>query len=272
MVYLNIVSCENTMSLKFTPAGKSEIIVKNDGAAQGLLAYNLTDLLGVAGTSTSISMNFFAIGFDKYVTFDRLDIVEYDPGVHFSGNTAPAVVSWTPYSLRTQALYPNGFNVETTDYIVGTNGIVRNYRAISGGHCVIAGKYDGNVTYDKDIGIMVEGKDSSYVIVSKRKVAPVFYANEADLIAKANGSETPAGTSGYWLMNIGVLANDDESQLAVYQGATLDEAKTFAENSKNDFKAISKETFVEENTLYWDTYIAENKLPSPYIINLPAKE
>jgi hypothetical protein len=217
-------------------------------------------------------MNFFAIGFDKYVTFDRLDIVEYDPGVHFSGNTAPAAVSWTPYSLRTQALYPNGFNVETTDYIVGTNGIVRNYRAISGGHCVIAGKYDGNVTYDKDVGIMVEGKDSSYVIVSKRKVAPVFYANEADLIAKANGSETPAGTSGYWLMNIGVLANDDESQLAVYQGATLDEAKTFAENSKNDFKAISKETFVEENTLYWDTYIAENKLPSPYIINLPAKE
>ena len=274
MCFLNITSCGESCSLKFTPSGKTEVAVKPDGKTEGFLSFNLNELLGIQdkGKSSNISMAFFAIGFDKYVKFDRFDIVEYDSGMHFSGSDKPALVSWIPYSIKMQALYPNGLNMETTDYIVGTNGIVRNYKAVAGGYCILAGKYDGNVSYDKATGIIIEGKASSSVIVSKRKVAPIYYATEADLIAKTNGSETPLGTTGYWSMNIGNLAAEDESRIAVYLGATVDEVKGYAENSKADMNIIEKDTFIEENTLYWDSYISSNVLPSPYIINLPIAE
>jgi hypothetical protein len=270
--YLNVVSCQGGLALKFTPSGKPEVMVQTDGKFEGLGVYNLTDLLGVTGKTTSITTNFFAEGFDQYVTFNRWEIIEFEPGMHFSGKNAPAVSSWTPYSLKMQAIYPNGFNVETTDYIIGTNGAVRSYRAVNGGAAYIAGKYDGNISYDKNLGIMVEGKDCSYVLVSKRKSDPVYYATEADLLARTNGSAEPAGNSGYWAMNLTNVATDAESQMAVYIGATLDEAKTFAAGSKADMNSVSKDTFMEETTLFWDTYIAENALPSAYIKNIPAEK
>ncbi|MDF2685873.1 MAG: hypothetical protein K0S55_1054, partial [Clostridia bacterium] len=251
--FLNVVTCQGGLALKFTPAGKPEVMVQSDGKFEGLGVYNLTDLLGVAGKSTSITTNFFAEGFDQYVTFNRWEILEFEPGMHFSGATAPVASAWTPYSIKTQAMYPNGFNVEATDYIIGTNGIVRNYRAINGGAAYIGGKYEGNITYDSKLGFMVEGKDCSYVIVSKRKSEPVYYATEADLLARTNGSATPVGNSGYWTMNLTNVATDAESQAAVYVGATLDEAKTYAAESKADMNSISKDSFIEETTLFWDT-------------------
>lgn len=119
---------------------------------------------------------------------------------------------------------------------------------------------------------MVEGKDCSYIVVSKRKSTPVYYATEADMLAKTNGSDTPIGTSGFWTMSISNVAADAESQIAVYVGATLEEAKTFAAESKTDMNSVTKDSFKEENILFWDTYIAGNELPSAYIRNIPAAE
>lgn len=271
MCFLNVKTCAGGLALKFTPSGKPEVMVQSDGKFEGLGSYNLTDLLGVAGKTSFISATFFAEGFDQLVTFDRWEIIEFTQGMHLSGSDKPATTKWSPYSLKMQAMYPNGLNLETNDYIVGTNCVVRNYRAISAGAAFIAGKYDGNISYDKNIGIMVEGKDCSYVIVSKRKSVPSFYVTEADLLARTNGSETPVGNSGFWTMSLTTVATDAESQIAVYVGSTLEEAKTFAAESKADMNSISKETFIEENTLFWDTYIAENALPSAYIKNIPAK-
>ncbi|MDF2685120.1 MAG: hypothetical protein K0S55_301, partial [Clostridia bacterium] len=163
--------------------------------------------------------------------------------------------------------YPNGTELEVTDFFADEKTISRKIRAITGGAMALGGEFNGTATYDSKKGYMqVEGDGFKYVVAPKRKLNPKFYANEADMLAVKNGSDTATGTTGFWTVGLSNFTPEDELYMAISLDTELS-MDELGELVKDKINATKAETFYNDRIVFWDTYLIENAIPSTYIIN-----
>jgi hypothetical protein len=262
-VFLNVSvpECVGMFSLKGTIEAQADV------RKTGALSYNLTEISKFTGKK-KIQFTMYAIEKNNPVTFDLFEIKEIDKGNHFA--TEKATSTWAPYAITYNIKYPNGAAFEVTDFFADEQTIVRKLRCVAAGAMVLGGEYNGTATYDSKTGyVQVEGDGFKYVVAPKRKLNPKFYANEADMLAVANGTDAPAGTTGFWTIGLSNFAVDDE----LYMAVSMDTEKSLEDlgaQVKDKINTTKAAAFYTDRITFWDTYLVDNAIPSTYIKNAPA--
>ena len=255
---VNVPECVGMFAIKGT------IEAQLDVRKTGFSSYNLTTISSYTGKK-KITFTVYAIEKNNPVTFDLFEIKEIAKGYHFA--TEKATATWAPYSLTYNTKFANGAEFEVTDFFADEKTIVRKLRCIAAGSLALGGEYNGTTVYDSKTGYMqIEGDGYKYVIAPKRKVGTKFYANEADMLAVANSSETAIGNTGIWTIDIGNFAAEDELYMAITADTamSLEELGALAKDKTNTTKAVD---FYTQRVVFWDTYLVENAIPSTYILN-----
>jgi len=263
---ISIPVCEQGIAIKMTPSGIAETLVHPDGMFVGEKSMFLNEILQLNNVSKTCTIGFFALGQGQKVVCDKFVIDAFDRGFI---NGKESLTSFSPTAIKNTTSYPQGLALFCEDFYANENAIIRRYTATGSGAFGLAGKYDGKISYDSKNGyIAVENDKDTYVILSKRKGAILYFQNEEDMLNYVNFSETPSA-SGYWLLNLGLINQDAESTIAFLYDTQKTDIATLAATAKDLLSNASMKAIEEENTAFWDEYVSKTELPNEYIINLP---
>ena len=178
---------------------------------------------------------------------------------------------WAPYSMKNTAEVPNGSTVETEDYFLDKNTVIRKVAPKSYGSSAVGGIIpDGSecVYSDTDGILEINGAGNvNYSVKLSENSGVSFFASEEDMLSETKALKTPEGAK-FWvadITNIGVGGN------AYFQVSLSNTAKAseLSEIFKNSSVQRSVKKRLDDLVTEWDEYISKNKDVEEYITHIP---